>query len=154
MAKGPVLIIDSLQIQRVLEEAVHFSLKQGPGMENGVIFIGADDSVGPYRGIAAQMGDNEVDSVGVMIAREGDRLISEVELTSTEERGVIRRFPIELWRRLDLEVFEYGGGDDRRRGTGWTRRTRFRRSGSLVGEVVPEECGGSYASCTTRGRHR
>ena len=100
MTKGSVLIIDSFQIQRVLEETVHFGLKQGPGVEDGVVLVCAGDSVGPYCGIAVQTGNNEVDSVGIMIAREGDRLIVEIELASTEKHGVLYRFSIELWQRV------------------------------------------------------
>ena len=125
MAKGLALIIDSLQIQQVLEGAVHLGLERGPGVESGVVLVCAGDSVGPYCGIAMQTGDTEVDLVGIITTREGDRLISEIELASAKKRGVLRRLSIELWRRFNLEVLEYGSGDDRRRGMVWTTGTRF-----------------------------
>ena len=125
MAKGLALIIYSLQIQQVLEEAVHLGVERGPGVESGLVLVCAGDSVGPYRGIAMQTGDTEVDLVGIITMREGDRLISELELTSAEERGVLCHFSIELQRRLNLEVFEYGSGDDQCRGIVWTPRMRL-----------------------------
>ena len=105
--KSSVLIIDSFQVQWVLEKAVHLGLEQGPGMKNRVVLIGVSDSIGPYSGIVMQMGDNAVNFVGIIIMREGNGLIVEIELAHIEEHGICHRFPGELRWRFDFEVFEY-----------------------------------------------
>ena len=74
-----------------------------------------------------QMRDNKVDFVAIISVMKGERLIVEIELASTEKRGVLRRVSSELRWGLDLEIFEYRSGDNWHRGPGveWTRGMRI-----------------------------